>query len=300
MSGLTIDDNKYRDLRTTLKQKGINIEDGEGKLDMRSNFNDHMKAKDKEEVAASFDSELDLKLQDELSSIMKKCGVNRYIDLLRNDKCAKMLKDAGIVVQALKDDGSINSDPKASTRNWQISKVDPKTGKVIKDQNNKLEQFKLKDFNSDSYIQGAELYVNELLSAAGYDCVSRAKGNYVHATEDGASGVDIGASSSVSGNSDLSSHRKDDEDYFKLDDMYETKDEAEKIEDDKKLVTNNEFEELVKQEYATQIETRAVKIQFEAKNNGKPISDDEAKKLAEKEFTMDMAKESISKGYYIS
>ena len=191
--GLTLNDAKYSELKIKLKEKGMTIEDGNGLLDMQTFFN-NMIDSEKEKIAASFDSQLDLELKDDIMAIMKETGVNRYIDLLSNKKCVEKLKKAGIVVQATDKNGNIVKKPGVAHRDWQISRVD-EDGKVIQDQNGKLEQFKWKDFNSDSYIQGAEANVNELLAAAGYDCVSKLKASDIKAIAS-SSTVGIGESSS--------------------------------------------------------------------------------------------------------
>ncbi len=180
-NGLKISKSAYMEVLRGLKNElGIKIEypnGAGGKYDMVGCFN-KMKSSDKDAIAASFDSLLDLTLKDDLLSIMKKCGVRKYTDLLKGKKgSGKALKEAGIIIQAVDEKGNVIKDinkVKAGHRNWLISRVDSE-GNVMKDANGKLEQFKWKDFNSDSYIQGAEANVNELLAAAGYDCVSYLK-----------------------------------------------------------------------------------------------------------------------------
>lgn len=162
---------QYEAYRTQMKnQLGVSIEkNSTGTANYIGGFNGISEA-DKQEIAKTFDSKLDLQLQADIAKVMKQCGVNRYIDLINNPKAAKMLKDLGICVQSLDKNGNVKQ-AKNGDRNWLISRVD-KDGNVIKDEKGGLAQFKMKDFNSDSYIQNCELYVNDLLKIAGYDCMS--------------------------------------------------------------------------------------------------------------------------------
>lgn len=174
--GKVLNDKQYQTLKSELGQKGIRIEDGANLLDMRTEFNG-MSGDDKEDIAKSFDSLLDLKLSDDIQGVMKQYGIDKYTDLINNPKCKDKLKSMGIVVQGLDKHGKPVSNPKdGQCRDWVISRVD-KDGKVIADEKGNLAQFKWKDYNSDGYAQCAEVNVNELLAAAGYDCVSRLKLN---------------------------------------------------------------------------------------------------------------------------
>lgn len=241
VKGHDLSDSQYKQLKADLKKQGMNIEDGTGKLDMQGAFN-QMSDNDKQKIADSFDSLLDLKLKDDIMKVMEECGVNRYIDLLKNKKCTDKLKAMGIVVQAIDQDGKVIKDPKASTRNWQISRVD-KDGNVIKDENGKLEQFKWKDFNSDSYIQGAEANVNELLAAAGFDCVTKlgldAEGKAKLANIQGmSSDIGIGETSSASQTNDPTKP-------FNIDTMFFT--EKEQKEDSREEISLSEFEQKIQE-----------------------------------------------------
>lgn len=165
---------QYEAYRAQMKAKlGVQIEASKagatGSTDYLGGFN-RISENEKQEIAETFDSKLDLQLQADLAKVMKACGINRYIDLVQNQKAVKMLKEMGICVQSLDKSGKPKT-PKNGDRNWLISRVD-KDGNIIKDDKGGLAQFKMKDFNSDSYIQNCELYVNDLLKVAGYDCVS--------------------------------------------------------------------------------------------------------------------------------
>lgn len=169
MSGIT--PAQYEAFRAQMKdQTGVAIEANKtGVEDYVKGFNG-ISENEKREIASTFDSTLDIALQADLAKVMKECGINRYADLVNNPKAAARLKELGITVQALDSKGNAKKAVHGD-RNWLISRVD-KEGNVIKDGKGALAQFKMKDFNSDSYIQNVELYVNDLLKVAGYDCVS--------------------------------------------------------------------------------------------------------------------------------
>ena len=165
---------QYEAFRAQMKSKlGVKIEaskaGAKGSADYLGGFN-RIKEEEKQEIAKTFDSKLDLQLQADLAAVMKKHGARRYIDLICKEGAAADLKKLGIVVQSLDKSGNPKK-PKNGDRNWLISRVDS-NGNLIKDEKGALAQFKMKDFNSDSYIQNCELYVNDLLKIAGYDCVS--------------------------------------------------------------------------------------------------------------------------------
>ncbi len=173
----TISAAQYEKFRSQMKQKtGVEIEKynagtKNSALQHVENFNKKVAGKvDGDLMAKSFDSVLDLQLQKKLAEVIKKTGARTYADLWKNKKVTDMLKENGIVIQAM--DKSWNPcNPKVGNRNWQISMVD-KDGNVIKDEKGKLAQFKMKDFGGDGYLRQNELYVNDLLKIAGYDCVS--------------------------------------------------------------------------------------------------------------------------------
>lgn len=185
--GSGMDVGKYEQVQKELSAIGINIEDasnaGNATLNMQSLF-DQLDPNEKASIAKSFDSIKDLELKGEICEFMKENGIRRYIQFT-DPAIAEKLQAAGLKVEALNPDGSVCTDPKASCRDWRISKLqladptkpydkdtNPYTDKVVADSDGKLEQFKWKDFNSDSYIQQAEVNVNVLLDRAGYSCVN--------------------------------------------------------------------------------------------------------------------------------
>ena len=150
---------------------------GNSPLNYVKRFNDRVvncKYNSGEIIAKSFDSLLDLKLQDDLAALIDKHKIRSYQELWKGDtKKSKAfiedLKAAGIRIDAMTDDWSSVRNPRRGNRHWQVSRVD-KDGNVIKDENGNLAQFKFKDFGGDGVLCKNEIYVNELLKIAGYEC----------------------------------------------------------------------------------------------------------------------------------
>lgn len=136
-------------------------------------------------IAASFDSELDLYIQEKVNEAMKKFGScsKGYL----GEQAQKWLYDNyGITVEAVggykvDKNGEImkdeNGDPiiQQTNRTYAFSLVDKATGKVIEDANGKKGSYIFSDcLIPDGYAQGAEVNLSSILDQMGYDCISKA------------------------------------------------------------------------------------------------------------------------------
>ncbi len=113
-------------------------------------------------IANSFDSELDLYIQDKLEQVIAKYGScsTQYL----SDKALAELKSYGIVVENV------------GTRNrvYSFSLVD-EDGNVLTDANGKKGSIIFGDcIVPDGYAQSAEVQLASILDCMGYDCISKA------------------------------------------------------------------------------------------------------------------------------
>ena len=115
-----------------------------------------------EAIANSFDSELDLYIQDKLEQVIAKYGScsTQYL----SDKALAELKSYGIVVENV---GTTN-------RVYSFSLVD-EDGNVLTDANGKKGSIIFGDcIVPDGYAQSAEVQLASILDCMGYDCISKA------------------------------------------------------------------------------------------------------------------------------
>lgn len=118
-------------------------------------------------IADSFDSELDLYIQETVREAMQKFGScsKSYV----SDECLAWLAERGIQVDAIgAEDGSF------SNRVYTFSLVD-ENGNVLQDENGNKGSIIFGDcLIPDGYAQGAEFNLSSILDQMGYDCVSKA------------------------------------------------------------------------------------------------------------------------------
>ena len=119
-------------------------------------------------IAGSFDSELDLYIQEKVNEAIDKYGScsKGYL----GQEAQKWLKEQyNIVVEAV---GS--EDGKNTNRTYAFSLVD-ENGNVIEDANGKKGSYIFSDcLIPDGYAQGAEVNLSSILDQMGYDCISKA------------------------------------------------------------------------------------------------------------------------------
>ncbi len=117
-------------------------------------------------IASSFDSELDLYIQDKVEQIMRKYGScsKQYL----SQKALDELKSYGIVVE------SVGGSDKNCNRVYSFSLVDS-DGNVLTDANGKKGSIIFGDcLIPDGYAQGAEVQLASILDCMGYDCITKA------------------------------------------------------------------------------------------------------------------------------
>ena len=120
-------------------------------------------------IADSFDSELDLYIQDEFQKILKKYGT-KMKGFLCPEAIAE-LKAKGIQVDSV---GDADADIQFSKRVYSFSLVD-KDGNVLVDENGKKGSILFADcIIPDGYAQGAEVNLSSILDVMGKDCLSKA------------------------------------------------------------------------------------------------------------------------------
>ena len=112
-------------------------------------------------IAASFDSELDLYIQEQIIQILGKYGHKISTGFLSNSAIAE-LAEKGIQVN------------KIDNRIYTFSLVD-ENGNVIEDENGNKGSIIFSDcLIPDGYAQGAEINLASILDVMGYDCISKA------------------------------------------------------------------------------------------------------------------------------
>lgn len=136
-------------------------------------------------IASSFDSELDLYIQEKVNEALKKFGScsKGYL----GEQAQQWLYDNyGITVEAIggykvDKNGEImkdeNGDPviQQTNRTYAFSLVDKETGEVMQDANGKKGSYIFSDcLIPDGYAQGAEVNLSSILDQMGYDCISKA------------------------------------------------------------------------------------------------------------------------------
>ncbi len=140
-------------------------------------------------IAASFDSELDLYIQDIVSEVMAKYGSCSKSYL--GEEARKELAAKGIRVDSVGDgteeDGSItnrvysfslvelpeNADEMSIDELYEAVYSDD--AKIVEDANGKKANYLFADcLIPDGYAQGAEVHLSSILDQMGYDCISKA------------------------------------------------------------------------------------------------------------------------------
>ena len=117
-------------------------------------------------IADSFDSELDLYIQDKVEQIIRKYGgcSKKYL----SESALAELKKYGIVVE------SVGGSDKNCNRVYSFSLVDS-DGNVLTDANGKKGSIIFGDcLIPDGYAQGAEVQLASILDCMGYDCITKA------------------------------------------------------------------------------------------------------------------------------
>ncbi len=138
-----------------------------------------------EAIASSFDSELDLFIEEKVEEVIKKYGhcSKQYL----SEAALKELASYGIRVDAVGDDGKTTNrayafslvevppEHKDDAYNWMYKTEEGKNAKVLEDKNGKKGSYIFADcLIPDGYAQGAELNLSSILDQMGYDCVSKA------------------------------------------------------------------------------------------------------------------------------
>ena len=136
-------------------------------------------------IASSFDSELDLFIEEKVEEVIKKYGhcSKQYL----SEAALKELASYGIRVDAVGDDDKttnrayafslveVPSEHKDDAYNWMYNTEEGKNAKVLEDANGKKGSYIFADcLIPDGYAQGAELNLSSILDQMGYDCVSKA------------------------------------------------------------------------------------------------------------------------------
>lgn len=136
-------------------------------------------------IASSFDSELDLFIEEKVEEVIKKYGhcSKQYL----SEAALKELASYGIRVDAVGDDDKTTNrayafslvevppEHKNDAYNWMYNTEEGKNAKVLEDKNGKKGSYIFADcLIPDGYAQGAELNLSSILDQMGYDCVSKA------------------------------------------------------------------------------------------------------------------------------
>lgn len=136
-------------------------------------------------IASSFDSELDLFIEEKVEAVIKKYGhcSKQYL----SEAALKELASYGIRVDAVGDDDNTTNrayafslvevppEHKDDAYNWMYNTEEGKNAKVLEDKNGKKGSYIFADcLIPDGYAQGAELNLSSILDQMGYDCVSKA------------------------------------------------------------------------------------------------------------------------------
>ncbi len=136
-------------------------------------------------IASSFDSELDLFIEEKVEEVIKKYGScsKQYL----SEEALKELASYGIRVDAVGDDEQttnrayafslveIPEEHKNDAYDWLYNTEEGKNAKVLEDANGKKGSYIFADcLIPDGYAQGAELNLSSILDQMGYDCVSKA------------------------------------------------------------------------------------------------------------------------------
>lgn len=159
-------DDEYLDLQAKLKDYGIEYENLS-----HGNFSNVAQSMAKQigktwcydTIAASYDSVLDLVLDEKFNNAIRDMGISRddwNWDSIIKNYGARLEKDYGIVIN------------KTSDRNYWVSLVD-ENGNVIQDEQGHLAQIKKTDcMLPDGLAQDVEKFASAAIDAMGYDCVS--------------------------------------------------------------------------------------------------------------------------------
>ncbi len=159
-------DDEYLELQAKLKDYGIEYENLS-----HGNFSNVAQTMAKQigktwcydTIAASYDSVLDLVLDEKFNNAIRDMGISRddwNWDSIIKNYGARLEKDYGIVIN------------KTSDRNYWVSLVD-ENGNVIQDEQGHLAQIKKTDcMLPDGLAQDVEKFASAAIDAMGYDCVS--------------------------------------------------------------------------------------------------------------------------------
>lgn len=159
-------DDEYLELQAQLKEYGIQYEDLS-----HGNFSNVAQTMAKQigktwcydTIAASYDSVLDLVLDEKFNNAIRDMGISRddwNWDSIIKNYGARLEKEYGIVIN------------KTSDRNYWVSLVD-ENGNVIQDERGHLAQIKKTDcMLPDGLAQDVEKFASAAIDAMGYDCVS--------------------------------------------------------------------------------------------------------------------------------
>lgn len=158
--------NKYEEVTGNRKEilKGLDCvaNGGRYKIDMDTDGDGEMEnVSIAEAIASSFDSELDLYIQEQLTKVLGKYGHKIKSGFL-SDAAVAELAEMGIQVN------------KINNRVYTFSLVD-ENGNVLEDENGNKGSIVFSDcLIPDGYAQGAEFNLSSILDVMGYDCISKA------------------------------------------------------------------------------------------------------------------------------
>lgn len=141
-------------------------------------------------IAASFDSELDLYIQEKVNDVIEKYGASSKVGYL-TENALKELASYGIRVDSIGDLESITNRVYSFTlvdvpddiaaqgadaiHNWLYNTEEGKNAKAIEDANGKKGSYIFGDcLIPDGCAQGAEINLSSILDQMGYDCISKA------------------------------------------------------------------------------------------------------------------------------
>lgn len=141
-------------------------------------------------IASSFDSELDLYIQEKVNDVIEKYGASSLVGYL-TEPALKELASFGIRVDSIGDLESITNRTYSFTlvevpddiaaqgadaiHDWLYNTEEGKNAKAIEDANGKKGSYIFSDcLIPDGCAQGAEVNLSSILDQMGYDCISKA------------------------------------------------------------------------------------------------------------------------------
>ncbi len=121
-----------------------------------------------EAIANSFDSELDLYIQEQLVYAVKTYGSATDDTGFLGEDSLEYLRSKGIIANNVMTEGGLEN------KVWSFSLVD-ENGNILEDENGAKGSIIFADgLNADGYAQGVELELSSILDQLGYDCISKA------------------------------------------------------------------------------------------------------------------------------